>query len=202
MPDEQACRERPQEETLRVVFMWKGIGGAIISLFISGWTTTAPAAPPAESLIGKTGYVTERQPVHFCPAPQVGFQGCRKLTSGKITITSVGHEARLENTGGWLGRPAVRFILYGVKLNDKEDGFFHETSWYYLRSEEAHRAVLAKKEQAYKAALAEKAECDRRGGVKVGMTKAEVVASLWGKPKSINSTTTATATLLPAANGE
>lgn len=164
--------------------MWKGIGGAIISLFISGCATNAPAQPlPAESLIGKTGYVIERKPVHFCPAPQVGFQGCRKLTSGKITITSVGHEARLENTGSWLGRPAIRFVLYGVKLNDKEDGFFHEDSWIYLRSEEAHKAVLAKK-----------AECDRRGGVRVGMTKAEVAASCWGKPKSINSTTTARGT--------
>lgn len=177
--------------------MWKGIGGAIISLFISGWMTTAPAAPPAESLIGKTGYVTDRQPIHFCPAPQVGFQGCRKLTSGKITITSV-QEARLANTGRWRSSPAelpyLRQVVYGVKLNDKEDGFLWEGSWIYLRSEEAHKAVLAKKAEAHKAALAEKAECDRRGGVRVGMTKAAVVASCWGKPKSINSTTTARGT--------
>jgi hypothetical protein len=111
------------------------------------------------------------------------------LTSGKITITSVGHEARLANTGGGLKSPAevpyIRSVLYGVKLNDndKEDGFLYEDSWMYLRSEEAHKAVLA-----------EKAECDRRGGVKVGMTKAEVLESCWGKPKSINSTTTARGT--------
>jgi hypothetical protein len=36
-----------------------------------------------------------------------------------------------------------------------------------------------------------KHDCDRRGGVAVGMTKAQVYASCWGKPKSINETTTA-----------
>jgi hypothetical protein len=170
------------------VFMWNGLGSTITGLFILGCATNALAQPvPAESFakeqIGKIGYVTAREPVFFCPAPTVGFNGCRKLTAGKITITSTGHEAWLPNMGGGLKSPAelpgIREVLYGVKLNDKEDGFFHEESWKYLRSEQAHRAVLA-----------EKAECDRRGGVKVGMTKAEVVATCWGKPKSINSTTT------------
>ena len=77
--------------------------------------------------IGKTGYVTAREPVFFCPAQTVGFNGCRKLTAGKITITSTGHEAWLPNMGGGLKSPAelpgIREVLYGVKLNDKEDGF-------------------------------------------------------------------------------
>jgi hypothetical protein len=96
------------------------------------------------------------------------------LTSGKITITTVGQEVRYST---------LSEIVYGVKLDDKENGFLWERSWEYLRTEQAHKAILA-----------EKAECDRRGGVRVGMTKAEVLASCWGKPKSINSTTTARGT--------
>jgi hypothetical protein len=172
--------------------MWKSLGGTIIGLFVCACAKNAPAPPLqvanfANGEIGKTGYVAAREPIFFCPAPTVGFQGCRKLTAGKITITSAGHEARLANTGGGLRSPAeapfIREVLYGVRLNDKEDGFLHESSWKYLLSEETHKAVLA-----------EKAECDRRGGVKVGMTKAEVLASCWGKPRSINSTTTARGT--------
>lgn len=38
--------------------------------------------------------------------------------------------------------------------------------------------------------VAAKKECDRRGGVSVGMTAAQVTASCWGKPNKVNSTIT------------
>jgi hypothetical protein len=63
---------------------------------------TAPAATFTAEEIGKTGYVSDRQPIHLCPSPIVRLQGCRRVTSGKITITSLGHEATLANTGGGL----------------------------------------------------------------------------------------------------
>lgn len=37
-------------------------------------------------------------------------------------------------------------------------------------------------------ARAAKADCDRRGGIKIGMTAAEVTASCWGKPERVNTT--------------
>jgi hypothetical protein len=36
-----------------------------------------------------------------------------------------------------------------------------------------------------------KAACTRKGGVSIGMTKAQVIASCWGKPQNINTTATA-----------
>jgi hypothetical protein len=51
--------------------------------------------------------------------------------------------------------------------------------------------TLTNDEGAHKKELAEKAECERRGGVAVGMTRAQVYASCWGRPQRINTTTTA-----------
>jgi hypothetical protein len=50
-------------------------------------------------------------------------------------------------------------------------------------------AVTAKKakQQAAKA----KAECERKGGVTIGMTKEQVYASCWGKPYEVNTTVVA-----------
>jgi hypothetical protein len=135
--------------------MWKGLGGTITGLFILGCATNALAEPLA---IGETRYVSERDPIFICSAPQFGWQGCRKLSSGKITITSAAQVVSY----------APRWTVYGVKLNDKENVFIAESSWIYLRSEEAQRAS----EEAHRAKLAAKAECDRRGGVSIGMTKA------------------------------
>src|SRR6266700_2873558 len=105
------------------------------------------AAASQVHIIGTSGYVTEREPISFCPAPIVFSKGCRELSTGKITITSTGHEAWLSNPGNWLKSPAelpgIREVFYGVKLNDKENGFLHEGSWKYLRSEQAHKAILA-----------------------------------------------------------
>ncbi len=36
--------------------------------------------------------------------------------------------------------------------------------------------------------LAEKAVCDKRGGVRVGMSREQIYASCWGKPRTINKT--------------
>ena len=46
-------------------------------------------------------------------------------------------------------------------------------------------------EAIHKLKVAEEAECDRKGGVAIGMTKTQVLASCWGKPERVNTTITA-----------
>lgn len=48
--------------------------------------------------------------------------------------------------------------------------------------------TLTDDEAAHRKILAEKAACERKGGVAVGMTKDQVRASCWGKPQNINTT--------------
>lgn len=50
-------------------------------------------------------------------------------------------------------------------------------------------AIIAKR--AKEKAVAAKKECDRRGGVSIGMTADQVRSSCWGKPQRINQTITA-----------
>jgi hypothetical protein len=69
---------------------------------------------------------------------------------------------------------------YAVTLGDGRNGYIREYELIGADTEEVH----AKK-------LAEKAECDRRGGVRIGMTRAQVYASCWGQPSRVNTTSTA-----------
>ena len=46
-------------------------------------------------------------------------------------------------------------------------------------------------QQQHQKRLAGDAACDKAGGVRVGMTRAQVYASCWGKPRRINVTITA-----------
>jgi hypothetical protein len=50
------------------------------------------------------------------------------------------------------------------------------------------QASLSDDEATHKAHVAEVAECDRRGGIRIGMTREQLYASCWGKPRSINKT--------------
>jgi hypothetical protein len=68
-----------------------------------------------------------------------------------------------------------------VKLADGTIGYISDLDFMLMNSDEQHKRTVA-----------EKAECDRRGGVSVGMTAQQVEAKCWGKPSSINSTVTGT----------
>ena len=63
---------------------------------------------------------------------------------------------------------------------------------------EAPEIVFAKerkaKEISHKASVLAKAKWKAKGGVRIGMTKAQALASNWGRPNSINKTTTASGT--------
>lgn len=73
--------------------------------------------------------------------------------------------------------PTINYTAYkaGEKSTDQLIREAHE------RGENAKRKV---------AADAAKAACAKKGGVGIGMTKAQVYASCWGKPEKINVTTT------------
>jgi hypothetical protein len=73
--------------------------------------------------------------------------------------------------------------FYRVKVNDKEEAFADVSNWLGLQSESERRSSLTEKET-----------CDKKGGASIGMTKAQVHASCWGKPKSINATITSRGT--------
>lgn len=59
----------------------------------------------------------------------------------------------------------------------------------YEQAVAAHKERMAR-DRAEKQA-AHKAECDRKGGIRVGMSREQVYASCWGKPERINKTTSA-----------
>lgn len=101
---------------------------------------------------------------------------CTQISQGKVEL--------LATTKDYLGRE-----IFLVRHNGVE-GFvsgYYVTNTFYLRNEDP--AITAQKEKA-KAASAKK-ECERRGGVKIGMTADEVKASCWGNPARVNQTITA-----------
>jgi hypothetical protein len=82
----------------------------------------------------------------------------------------------------WVTRSEILPDVFdGSEFNEFTDYFFKELP-----------AVAIEKFKAKKAKQA--AEYKAKGGVKIGMTKEEVLKSNWGKPESINKTTTTTGT--------
>jgi hypothetical protein len=72
-----------------------------------------------------------------------------------------------------------RVVGYWIKLEDGRRGWIE------------NELYMAESEATRKLKVAEKAECDRKGGVSIGMSKAQVLASCWGKPERVNTTITA-----------
>lgn len=66
---------------------------------------------------------------------------------------------------------------YVLKFDNGKTGWMSDTEVLVSLSESEHAERVK-----------EKADCDRRGGVSVGMTRAQVYASCWGKPQTINKT--------------
>lgn len=153
----------------------------LISSSLIGCTTASPQKLSADTErdletsrakpIGVTRYATTRRPARVCPDTDRLTVGCHSLTAGKITVTGADQK----------GARGTDF--YPVKINDQENGFVSVLNWTRLQTE-----------QDRKTALSERVTCDRKGGVDIGMTKIQVLSSCWGKPKSINATTTARGT--------
>jgi hypothetical protein len=70
-----------------------------------------------------------------------------------------------------------------VETNDEIIGYVDEYSMKYHTQSESPKVIAAKRKKQRAAA----AECEKRGGIKIGMTRAQVYASCWG-PVSIGGT--------------
>jgi hypothetical protein len=133
---------------------------------------------PSDRYVGTTRWVDPKHPLEVCAAPperaaSFGI-GC-KVASNDDSFT-IGRQLFTYN----FGIP----ISNGYEVTDQSGNIGYITN---------SGVILMLDETQRKAHVDAKHECDRRGGIRVGMTRAQVYASCWGKPKSINETTTANA---------
>lgn len=72
-----------------------------------------------------------------------------------------------------------------IRKNAEEKQRFSEKKEYERHENEAKLLSLERQRDAYEK------ESKRKGGVRIGMNKKQVIASNWGRPSSVNKTTTA-----------
>ena len=95
-------------------------------------------------------------------------QQCQLLKSGHVTVLDYPAISRSE------------LPIFQVRWDSGDEGFILAKDFMSLRTEQEQKKLAA-----------EAAECRRRGGVNIGMSKAQVLASCWGKPQRVNTTYTA-----------
>jgi hypothetical protein len=147
-----------------------------LSPLLASCAMAPPAEPPPDRYVGLTKWVNPKFPVYVCSGPPSGpgsmGTGCKAAVAGTaLTI-----------------KRALFVYKYDIPLPNGYEvadaagtvGFIRDTDP-IMMLDEAERKHQAEA----------KHDCDRRGGVAVGMTTAQVYASCWGKPKSINETTIA-----------
>lgn len=119
--------------------------------------------------LGEKRWVKPGRSTVLCNAPRYGgdIANCFSINRGGFVVEGVAHNSR----GG---------TSLQVKLDDGRVAFMYDHDFLAAESEgERSNKVSAKR------------ECDRRGGAQLGMTRDQVYASCWGKPKRINKTVTA-----------
>lgn len=138
---------------------------------------------PADDRTGKRFWIGSILDEDFCPQPGMEFRAkdCAQLHEGaEFTVEA---------------RQTIRYrTFYRVTLKDGRTGYINDTALALARNEAAQAEMMAAQAAAGKRRAAAKAECDRRGGVRIGMTAEQVRASCWGKPRYVNRTTTARGT--------
>lgn len=125
----------------------------------------------AQRNVGETRWIKTGRSVPVCPAPRpIGAPpgaDCTTLQAGRsFTIT------------GFELDPQHALAHYRVRAGTVE-GFI---AWGDYAN--------AEPDETRSKRVAADAACDRKGGVRIGMTKREALASCWGKPDRINSTLT------------
>lgn len=161
------------------------IRGAIIAvgLLLGGCVTTqqpiavettegaSAVAQQTDKYIGTKRWISKQ--VYVCagpPAPNeitvIGATPCVPTRSGAFTVESLAK-----------GRVVSGYV---VKFENGRTGWIKDLDLQFSTHDEAEQ----------KRRLAEKADCNRRGGIRIGMTREQVYASCWGKPKHINKTIT------------
>lgn len=125
----------------------------------------SPAPPVTDSMIGTTRYISKIN-TGICPTP-----GTTQLHCDSIPI---GEPVRVLAANRSL---ASGLTDYQIEYKGRV-GFMSATVLAFDTISEGER----------QSQIATKRECDRRGGVAVGMTAKQVLASCWGKPERINTT--------------
>ena len=80
------------------------------------------------------------------------------------------------------------FFVYTGK-----EGFYFEEHVYLEAPQVIAAREMKEKEKEKKAAADSRAKWKAKGGVHIGMTKAQALASNWGKPNKVNKSSTAIA---------
>jgi hypothetical protein len=150
----------------------------------SGLTGCATAPAPIQASIrapdkpdpyvGTKRWVNSRQNVMMCPRPG--------------GISANGH-SRDENK--------CRYLDPGTALSFQEDVIYHFVHFYRVQLDSGEIGYvnpitpnMMDTEGDRRRSAAAKADCDRRGGISVGMTREQVYSSCWGKPQGVNKTVT------------
>ncbi len=139
-------------------------------------TVAAEASKDDDHYIGQTKWVNPKFPVYLCiSAPEAGStmgRGCKPAQPGTaLTIVRRVTHYKFD---------IPIHIGYEVADSAGTVGFINSTDPIMMLDEKERRQQADVKK-----------DCERRGGVSVGMTRGQVYASCWGKPKSINDTLTA-----------
>lgn len=160
------------------------LAAAVLSL-ASGSGAAAPT-PEEAALVGSTVWPTNfgvfvcRQPSEYEPS-----KTCPRIKTGSMKVLSVSQD--------YLGRTV--YVVEAEGATGYASGY--ELKYYTSRDDPAVVAARAKARKISADAKTKtrqqsaRAECERRGGVSVGMARSEVFASCWGPPKRTNRTVTA-----------
>ena len=128
----------------------------------------AQQSPPERRWAPKIG-------VRLCPALEQAkrpYTGCATARGGYTVLT----RRYLSVPGGGLA--------HKISTEDGKTGYISDIDYALSKTELARDMEIADAKEARAAAAA----CDRRGGIAIGMTRAQVHASCWGKPRSVNLT--------------
>ena len=147
-----------------------GILGGISILLLVGCAvplgrdvTPTAASQPTDERIGEQRWIDPKFPLQVC---EVGPPGCRFHNSGSFVIERTMFDGPSK--------------YYFVSLASGAKGYVTSLDIITTDSEAEHKRKLA-----------QAAECKRRGGVSIGMSKAQVLAPCSGKPERVNTTITA-----------
>jgi hypothetical protein len=137
--------------------------------------TTALGQTRTLPVVGETRWLNDDvDDVEFCPNPSFKLGGCSIVKERKFIVLG----GRTKDPTG------LNFSFYRVEVAGRT-GYVHAEEFESV----THDDALEKQRQEVLAAA--KAECERRGQPKIGMTTTQAVATCWGKPQRVIKTTTA-----------
>jgi hypothetical protein len=145
-----------------------GFAAAALAGCAAGASLPPPTMAQADQYIGQKRWISPTSPIYVWDGPpkqgEIFGQGTGMPTkSGVFTVEEATHGLR---NGYW------------IKFDNGRRGWTHDS------------LILTDSASEHASKLAEKAACDLKGGVAVGMSREQVYASCWGKPQKINLTRT------------